>query len=96
MASDRDTMLLLHPQDVFVVLEFTAGVFSHPLGVVMFYLCVCVLSLYLSHSLLSWQLQIAHRWCSSERALLDAVATKEQREHCLKRFASPLLQTCWV
>ncbi len=45
---------VLHPQDVFVVLKCIVGVFSRPLGVVMFTLCVCVCvcvqSLYLSHS----------------------------------------------
>ncbi len=57
---------VLHPQDVCVVLKCIVGVFSCPLGVVMFPLCVCSLSPSISQSLIVWQLKIAHRWCSLE------------------------------
>ncbi len=42
---------VLHPQDVFVVFKCIVGVFSRPLGVVMFSLCVCVFSPSISFTL---------------------------------------------
>ncbi len=91
---------MLHPQDVCVVLKCIVGVFSRPLGVVTFPVCVfgwlCVCSPSSSHTLCLFGNYKLPTGGAHQGVCCRRVATKEQREQCLERFTSPLLQTCWV